>query len=231
MGNDLFIVGHEKTSFIDYPDKICTMYFLGGCNFLCPYCHNAHVVHSKENCIRKEEVFAFLKRRKKFVDSVCISGGEPTIHKGLYEFIYQIKVEGFLVKLDTNGTNPSIIQRLINEKLIDYIAMDIKGPLSKYEKISNTHVNMEYIKRSIDIIRNSHIDYEFRTTVCKELLTKEDILEIAKYLKDSKKYILQNFRDGETVLGGKNVFHPYELGILEDIKKEIEGYFEIFKIR
>ncbi|WP_129595874.1 anaerobic ribonucleoside-triphosphate reductase activating protein [Anaerophilus nitritogenes] len=231
MDNDLLIVGHEKTSFIDYPEQICTMYFLGGCNFLCSYCHNAHVVYSKENAITKEEVFTFLKKRKKFIDAVCISGGEPTIYQGLYAFIVQIKEQGFLVKLDTNGTNPVMIERLINEKLIDYIAMDIKAPFSKYETITNTHGNMDHIKRSIEIIKNSNIEYEFRTTVCEELLNTEDILEIAKYLKGSKKYILQNFRDGETILGGQNVFHPYEFEVLEDIKKEIEDYFESFKIR
>lgn len=225
------IIGQEKASFIDYPDKISIVYFCSNCNMLCKYCHNSHLVKGEGECIDHEEIFAFLKKRKKFVDAVCISGGEPTLHKGLYDFAKRVKDTGYLVKLDTNGTNPQEVKRLIDEKIVDYVAMDIKAPFHKYEAVTGTKINMEAIKDSVELLRNSDIDYEFRTTVCKELLTKEDILEIAEYLKGSKRYSIQNFRDGETVLVGQNKLRSYDIETLEDIRKEIEGYFEVFKIR
>lgn len=227
----MYIAGHERTSFIDYPDKICTMYFVASCNFRCGYCHNGHIVTWNGKNIDEDEVFSFLKKRKPFIDAVCISGGEPTIHKDLQEFIKKIKGQGFLVKLDTNGTNPDVLTTLFNEKLLDYIAMDIKGPFHKYELVTGTKVDIEHIKTSIDMVRSSNIDYEFRTTVCKELHTEEDILEIAAYINPSKRYSIQNFKDGNTVLAGTNQFHPYDPAVLEEIGKKIEGYFEKFKIQ
>ncbi|WP_300301527.1 anaerobic ribonucleoside-triphosphate reductase activating protein [Anaerosolibacter sp.] len=227
----MYIAGHEKTSFIDYPDKICTMYFVASCNFRCPYCHNGHIVAWDGKNIDEEEVFSFLKKRKPFIDAVCISGGEPTLHKDLHGFIKKIKERGFLVKLDTNGTHPRVLAALLDEKLLDYIAMDIKAPFHKYGLVAGAKVDIEDIKASINIIRHSNIDYEFRTTVCKELHTKEDILEIAAYINPSKRYSIQNFKDGDTVLAGTNQFHPYDPGILEGIGKEIEGYFEKLKIQ
>ncbi|AKL94284.1 anaerobic ribonucleoside-triphosphate reductase activating protein NrdG [Clostridium aceticum] len=225
------ILGMEKSSFIDYPNKVATVCFTPGCNFRCGYCHNSYMVKEEGEEISQEEVFAFLRKRKKFIDAVCISGGEPTLQKGLYAFILKIKQEGFYVKLDTNGTSPDTIALLLQNKLLDYIAMDIKAPFDRYEFVARTKVDIEAIKKSITIIKNSTIDYEFRTTVCKELHSKEDILEIAAYLKGSKAYFIQNFRDGETVLIGKNQFHPQDIKVLEEIEKEIRGYFESFKIR
>jgi pyruvate formate lyase activating enzyme len=225
------IIGQEKASFIDYPDKISIVYFCSNCNMLCKYCHNYHLVKGEGRSIDHDEIFSFLKKRKKFVDAVCISGGEPTLHEGLYDFAKRVKDTGYLVKLDTNGTNPQMVKKLIDEKIVDYVAMDIKAPFHKYEIVTGTKVKMEAIKESIELLRNSDIDYEFRTTICKELLTKEDILEIAKYLKGSKRYSIQNFRDGETVLVGENKLHPYVMEKLEEIEKEIKGYFEIFKVR
>ncbi|QZY54777.1 anaerobic ribonucleoside-triphosphate reductase activating protein [Crassaminicella profunda] len=225
------IIGQEKASFIDYPDKISIVYFCSNCNMLCKYCHNYHLVKGQGETIDHDEIFAFLKKRKKFVDAVCISGGEPTLHRGLYDFAKRVKDTGYLVKLDTNGSNPEVVKRLIHEKIVDYVAMDIKAPFHKYETVIGTNIDIKAIKNTIDLLRNSHIDYEFRTTVCKELLTKEDILEIANYLKGSKRYSIQNFRDGETVLVGENKLHPYDIETLEEIEKELEGYFEVFKIR
>jgi pyruvate formate lyase activating enzyme len=128
--DDISILGIEKSSFIDYPNNICTVIFTGGCNFRCPYCHNSPIVNGIGEKIDKMEVIDFLRNRKKFIDALCISGGEPTIQKGLYDFIRQVKKEGFSIKLDTNGTNPDLLKKLIDEKLIDYIAMDIKAPPS-----------------------------------------------------------------------------------------------------
>lgn len=215
------ILGIEKSSFIDYPGNICTVIFTGGCNFKCSYCHNSSIVNNVGNNIDEEEIITYLKKRKKFVDALCISGGEPTLQKDLYEFICRVKKEGFLVKLDTNGTNPNLLKKLINEKLIDYVAMDIKAPLAKYSSITQTSVSLENIKESINVLIQNKVDYEFRTTICKELLSIEDIEIIAKEIKGCKKYVLQNFRDGETVLGGQNKFTSYNIEELKEIEKAI----------
>ncbi|MBS4536736.1 anaerobic ribonucleoside-triphosphate reductase activating protein [Clostridium sp. D2Q-14] len=220
----------EKSSFIDYPDKISTVLFIKGCNFKCPYCHNSHIVDNDKSHINIEEIFKFLNKRKKFIDAVTISGGEPTLYDDIYDLIKEIKDEGFHVKLDTNGTNPNRIKKLLENNLLDYIAMDIKTSFDKYEDVVNSIVDVKKIKESIQIIRNSGVDYEFRTTLCKELIDKEDILNIAEYLKGSKKYILQNFRDGDLVMVGKNKLHPYENEKINEIKEEIKDLFEICKV-
>lgn len=223
--------GHQKSSFIDYPDKICTVFFTGGCNFRCHYCHNSDLVYDNGKTITEDFVFDYLNKRKKMLDAVCISGGEPTLHEGLYDFITKIKAKDYLVKLDTNGTNPKMLKKLITNRLVDYVAMDIKAPIDKYNNITNTNVNIEKIITSVNILKDSDIDYEFRTTVCRELLTKEDILKIAEYLKGSKRYYLQNFKDGITVLGGENKFTPFSRNTLREIEEQIKHYFGIFKIR
>lgn len=225
------IIGQEKVSFIDYPEKISTVYFCSNCNMLCKYCHNSHLLKDEGQGIDHDEIFDFLKKRKKFVDAVCISGGEPTLHKGLYDFTKEIKAIGYLVKLDTNGTNPEVVKNLIDEKIVDYVAMDIKAPFHKYEVVTGTKIDIKSIKNTIKLLKNSDIEYEFRTTVCKELISKEDILEMAKYLKGSRRYSIQNFRDGETVLVGQNKLHSYDVETLEEIKKEIDSYFEVLKVR
>src|SRR3989338_708517 len=187
---------------IDYPGKICCVVFLDRCNFKCPFCHNPELVfpHLSDQFpdITPEEFFSFLDKKKKWLDGVCITGGEPTLHKGLSEFIEEIKKRGLLVKLDTNGTNPGLVEKLISEKLVDFIAMDIKNTLEKYPKTVNSRVNLKDIKKSIDMIRDAGskglIDYEFRTTLLPRYHAKEDIADIGKMLKDSKRYVLQNFK-------------------------------------
>ncbi len=223
--------GHQKSSFIDYPDKISTVLFTGGCNFRCPYCHNSELVNNLEEDILEEYVFDFLRKRKKMLDAVCISGGEPTMNDDLYDFIIRVKELGYLVKIDTNGTNPNMIRRLIKDNLLDYIAMDIKAPLKKYKDITILNVDIDAIKESINIIINSDVNYEFRTTICRELLSKQDIRDMAEYLKGSKKYVLQNFTDTDTVLIGRDQLHPYDVIELEELGKEIESYFDAFMIR
>ena len=224
------IIGQQKSSFIDYPDKICTVYFVGGCNFRCPYCHNSSLVNNIGDKIDESEIFEFLKRRKKFVDAVCISGGEPTLQPDLFNFISKLKEEGFWVKLDTNGTNSEVLKDLLDHNLLDYIAMDIKAPFEKYSEVAGTKVDIETIKTSIEIICKSSIDYEFRTTVSKELLTKGDILNIGKMLEGSKKYCLQNFRDGEDVLCGEKNLTPFDAETLKALGIALKPYFKEVKI-
>ncbi len=223
--------GHIKSSFIDYPNKISTILFSGGCNFRCPYCHNSSIVNNCGENISHDYIFEFLNKRKKMLDAVCISGGEPTLQDGLYEFILKVREMGYLIKLDTNGTNPLILSKLTSEGLLDYVAMDIKAPLKKYKTVTKSDLDYGDIKQSIAIIMNSNIDYEFRTTICKELLKLEDIVDISREIKGSKRYIIQNFKDGETVLAGKNNLTPYNKNALEKVCNTINNYFSEFKMR
>lgn len=224
------IIGIEKTSLIDYPDKVATVIFLAGCNFLCPYCHNSPIVEGVGEKIEEGELIEFLNRRKKFIDAICITGGEPTLHKDLYDLLSRIKRNGFFVKLDTNGTKPTVINNILNDNLVDYIAMDIKAPFKKYDIVTGAKENIDSIKQSIQIIKESGVEYEFRTTVWKELLYLEDIIAIAKEIKGSKKYFVQNFKDSETVIVGKNKLTPYkneELNIISDVIKKWFGEFRV----
>ncbi|HZJ76378.1 MAG TPA: anaerobic ribonucleoside-triphosphate reductase activating protein [Oscillospiraceae bacterium] len=225
------VLGIEKSSFIDYPNNICTVIFTGGCNFRCPYCHNSSIVNNIGNKIDQNEIIKFLKSRRKFVNALCISGGEPTIQRGLYDFICKVKKEGFNIKLDTNGTNPDLLKKLIDESLIDYAAMDIKAPLAKYSSIAQTSVILEDIRKSIDILLENKIDYEFRTTVCKELLSMEDIKIIAQEIKGCGTYVIQNFQDGETVLRGQNKFTSYSNQTLKEIQNNVSNLLNEVIIR
>ncbi len=217
------IIGIEKSSFIDYPNHICTVFFTGGCNFRCPYCHNSPLVHNIGERIEVEDAIDFLKKRKRFVEAVCISGGEPTLQRDLYDFIYRIKKEGLLVKLDTNGTNPILLRKLIEDQLLDYVAMDIKAPLNQYEMVTQVNVNIHDIQESVHILLENKVDYEFRTTLCKELLTVEDIQSIAEKITGCRTYALQNFRDGATVLGGQHRLTPYSSEELKEMEKSLSS--------
>lgn len=218
----MFIKGIQKTSLIDYPNKICSVIFLSGCDFRCPYCQNPDLINSPDKLqdINEKEFLEFIASRKGLIDGVCITGGEPTIHEDLPKLIKNIKKMGFLVKLDTNGNNPKVIEKLIGKKLIDFIAMDIKAPLNKYKNVARVNVNVKRIKRSIDIIMSSNIDYEFRTTVLPVLHTKGDILEIAKMIKGAKKYYLQQFRPLITLDPVFKYYSTFSKEELKDMAKE-----------
>lgn len=186
------IGGFQKTSFLDYPEKISCIVFTSGCNFRCGYCHNPELFKS-EPVLTVPAFFDFLKTRKGKLDGVVITGGEPTLQSGLFDFVKEIKNLNFFVKLDTNGTNPKILEELLNLNLLDYVAMDIKAPLDKYKQITNVDLDIKKIKDSINLIKSSKIDYEFRTTVVKSQLTYEDFEKIGLLLQGSKKYYLQKF--------------------------------------
>lgn len=186
------IGGVQKTSLLDYPDKISAIVFTQGCNFRCGYCHNPElIVMKKEPAWTCAGFFEFLNSRKGKLDGVVITGGEPCMQVGLIDFIKEIKNLGFLVKLDTNGTFPSVLKNAL--PLIDYIAMDIKAPLYKYKEITQVSIDIEKIKESIDIIMNSGIDYEFRTTVVKSQLSIEDFKAIGELIRGARKYYIQKF--------------------------------------
>ena len=185
------IAGFVKNSFVDFPNKISSVIFTKGCNFNCWYCHNKHIIGNEtQQLIDEKEVFEFLNKRKNLIDAVVISGGEPTLQIDLKDFIIKIKKMGFCVKLDTNGSNPHIVEDLLNCNLLDYIAMDIKTSLQNYDKVCGIKVNIENIKKTIEIIMNSNIDYEFRTTIAPEI-QQEDIDDILQIIKNSKNYYLQ----------------------------------------
>lgn len=188
------LAGLQKTTFIDYPEKIACIVFTQGCNFRCGYCHNPELFENKEPVLSVPAFFEFLNKRKGKLDGVVITGGEPTLHgKDLIEFIKEVKSLGFLVKLDTNGTHPDVLQEVLNENLLDYIAMDIKAPLAKYKTITRTDIDTKIIKKSIDMIMNSGVDYEFRTTIVKSQLSVEDLRQIGELIQGAKRYYMQKF--------------------------------------
>jgi len=227
------IKGFIKNSFVDYPGKVAATVFTGGCNFSCPFCHNGELVKSpgKVQTIETWEVTEFLKKRKGLIDGLVITGGEPTLWPGLKDFILKIKEMGFLVKLDSNGYQPLILENLIKEKLIDYIAMDIKNSPEKYAETAGLQtIDITRITKSIDIIQKSGIDYEFRTTVMREFHTEEDIMKIKEWLKDSKKYVLQNYNPQEGQVED-TIFTPFSKEELEKYKNLLSGNIQKVEIR
>lgn len=192
------IGGIQKTSLLDYPDKISTIVFTKGCNFNCDYCHNPELFSTTESQTFKESDFLeFLKTRIGKLDAVVITGGEPTLQPDLLEFIKKIKSFNFLIKLDTNGSNPKMLKKCL--PYVDYVAIDIKAPLEKYQQITNSKINTKNILKSIELIIQSSVDYEFRTTVVKSQLTQEDLLKIGELIKGAKKYYLQKFIPSKTL--------------------------------
>jgi pyruvate formate lyase activating enzyme len=219
------IGGFLKISLIDYREKISSVVFTKGCPFRCPYCHNRDLVlENPKNKVLESQIFNFLKERKGKIDGVVISGGEPTIQEDLLEFIKKIKTLGFLVKLDTSGINPNVLEELLKNNLLDYIAMDIKNSFEKYKKTIKVPIDMKKIKESINLILNSPIDYEFRTTLVDGLHDEEDILKMAKKIKGAKLYVLQEFIPNNTLNPEFQKNKPLSPRILKKIKPKIEKY-------
>lgn len=193
--------GLEKFSGVDFDGKLACTLFTVGCNFRCPFCHNSPLVIETEENITEQEFFEFLQERKHLLNGVCISGGEPTLQKDLVEFISKIKKLGFAVKLDTNGTNPTILQELIASKLIDYVAMDIKNSFNAYSDIIGLkNYDLTSVKKSVEILKKDLVDYEFRTTLVREYHTLENIIELGEDIKGAKKLFLQKFKPADTCL-------------------------------
>lgn len=189
----MLIGGFQKTSFIDYPKKIAAIVFTQGCNFRCHYCHNPELVTGIEKIADEGAILKFLDNRRGKLDGIVVTGGEPCIHKDLPDFLAKIKDKGFAVKLDTNGSVYNMLEDIVMKKLVDYVAMDIKAPLSKYKKVTDRDINIDEIQNSIELIKSCNIDYEFRTTVTEALLSVEDFEEIGAVVEGSKKYFIQNF--------------------------------------
>lgn len=197
------IKGLAKTTLLDYPGHVAATLFVGGCQFKCPYCHNGSLVTQAAGLpdIPLEEVYDFLRKRKGVLDGVCVTGGEPTFQTDLRDLLYAIKAMGYLVKLDTNGYDPTQLDHLFKEGLVDYVAMDIKNSRKKYAKTAGrSDLDITRIKLSVDLIRDSGIEYEFRTTVVKELHSIDDMYEIAQWLKGADAYYIQSYVASQDVI-------------------------------
>jgi len=228
------IKGLQKTSMVDFPPYLSCTIFFSGCNFRCGFCYNVDIVNDSKQLkeYSEDEILKFLEKRKKVLDGVCITGGEPTLYKNLENFIKKIKKLNYKVKLDTNGTNPKLLKELIAEKLLDFIAMDIKSSKEGYDKAAGIKVDLNKIQESIDLIRNSNVNHEFRSTILPKIYSKEDAISIGKWLKGSKKYALQQFVVKTGTLDPKfEKAKPYDIQTLKEFKKLLEPYFDKVELR
>lgn len=208
----MLIGGLEKLSLLDYPGKVAAIVFTASCNFRCSFCYNPSLVLPElvtnknkkgPSLIPEKDLFLFLEERKGRLDGVVVTGGEPTLHADLPEFLKRIKALGYDVKLDTNGTNPKMLAKLIKAKLIDYVAMDLKAPLDKYPKVVATLVDIEAIKKSLNLLLKGSLPYEFRTTLVPGLHTQDDLLAMAKSIKGAQRWFLQEFKSNTPLVNQK----------------------------
>lgn len=231
----MVVGGLQKSTLIDFPGRIAATVFLCGCNFRCPWCYSPELVLPEkidlQPKVSEEEFFGFLKERQGLLEGVVVCGGEPTIHKDLPEFMGKIKKLEFLVKLDTNGSDPQMIKQLIDKKLIDYVAMDIKGPKERYKDFIGRKIDIEKIQKSIDILKEGLVDYEFRSTLVSSLHGKEEVLKMARWISGAKKYYLQNFRPEKTLNPKFEKVSSYSDKALLEIKKTVAPFFDTCEIR
>jgi len=226
------IAGLQKFTMVDFPGLIAATVFTRGCTFSCPFCHNPELVLPEKfiPLLDNDEVMAFFEKRKKQLKGVCITGGEPTLQKDLPEFIQKLKEMGYKIKLDTNGTNPEMLEILIKSGNIDYIAMDIKSQLSKYDKVTNSKNQVSNVKKSIDLIMNSGIDYEFRTTVCHPIHTVTDFEEVGQLIQGVKRYYIQNFVQSKHI-DEHQKFKSFSDQELSSAKRTMKKYIKEVEIR
>lgn len=226
------IAGLQKTTLLDYPGHVAATIFLSGCNFRCPFCHNMNIVlpFSDGPMISKEELMTFLNKRKEILDGVCITGGEPTLHSDLEELIRRIKELGLRVKLDTNGTKPEVVAHLLDEHLLDYVAMDIKGSRGIFEMITGAPVScFDKVIETIRLLINSEVAYEFRTTIIEEYHTMDEIRKIGELISGAKHYYLQSFVDSEYV--PDHTLHACNKEKLIEMKEYLSTYIDDVEIR
>ena len=217
----------QKLTLLDFPGKTAATIFTLGCNLLCPFCHNALLVTDIRvaDIISEDEVLTYLKKRAGILDGVCITGGEPCLQKDLPDFIRKIKEIGLSVKLDTNGTRPDVLRALINDRLLDYVAMDIKNCREKYAETTGIpDFDLSAVEESVSLLLEGRVDFEFRTTVVRELHTPEDICKIAEWISGAPRYFLQNFVDSGNLIGGGMIpFTPEEMQGLADLARPYFG--------
>lgn len=226
------ICGLNKTTLLDYPGKVAATVFLGGCNFRCPFCHNSSLVLSPFSIpeLSKEEFFSFLKKRKNILQGVCVTGGEPTLFPELPAFLREIRSYGLAVKLDTNGSRPDVLKALHQEGLLDTVAMDIKASRAHYGRVCGIRTfDVGPIEESVQYLMHSGLEYEFRTTVVRELHTEEDFREIGQWLAGARAYYLQAYRDSPEVI--QPGFSSYSLEELEHFRSLLLGTIDRVEIR
>ncbi len=227
------ILGFQKMTLLDYPGKVACTIFTGGCNFRCPFCHNALLVTKTDEVQEHnaEDILSFLSKRKGILDGVCITGGEPLMNKEIFDFASRIKEMGYSIKIDTNGSFPERLEKMIDEKLCDYVAMDIKNCKEKYPLTAGCdRLDVDVIDKSVQILLKNKIDYEFRTTVVKELHNVEDMEKIGRWISGAPRYFLQNFEDsGNLIAQGYSAHKPQMLLVMKNAlssflpKVEIRG--------
>lgn len=224
--------GVQKLTLLDYPGKMACTMFTGGCNFRCPFCQNADLVFLPENTVEipGDDLIQFLQKRNKLLEGVCISGGEPLLHKGLKEYLQNIKELGYKIKLDTNGSFPDRLKELVDAGLVDYVAMDIKNSPSRYgETVGIKNINLNAIEQSIHYLMENHVPYEFRCTIVKEFHDEESIHELGKWIQNAKVLYLQNFEDSERVI--QKGLHAHDKQTLEAFKSILLQYVNQIEIR
>ena len=229
----MIVGGLQKLSMIDYPQKICAVIYTCGCNFRCPYCHNPELVWPEHYGpgIEIDSVMEFLSKRRGLLDAVTITGGEPTQHKDLPDFIRKIRELGFLIKLDTNGSRPRVLDALLRAKLLDYVAMDVKAPLGKYSALSGIKVDTDSIEESIRMLLRGEVDYEFRTTVDRSFLDEDDLLEIGTLVWGAKKLYLQVMNPNDAKQEGSSKHRQIDEDWLKQIAVRLGGVVEFCEVR
>ena len=211
------IGGLQKMTLLDYPGKVACTLFLSGCNLRCPYCHNPELVlgSGQGEGLPQAELLDFLEKRRGKLDGVCITGGEPTVHRDLPELIETIRSLGYLIKLDTNGSNPHMVEALLDRKLLDYVAMDIKNSREFYCRTCGGVDILQNAEKTVALLKQGTVDYEFRTTVCKPLHSVESVRQIGQWIRGAEHYYLQNFVDSGHLVGeGMTSVPPEELGAM-----------------
>lgn len=218
------IKGFIPVSFIDWRGELSSVIFLGGCNFRCPFCHNRDLVLEWKRMpdIPFEAILSHLRKHKRWVDKVVITGGEATIHKGLSEMLRILKGENFFIKLDTNGSMPAVIKSLLDNHLVDYIAMDIKGPIQQYKRFCKVNIRENTIKESVLLLTQSNVNFEFRMTVVPFLHKEEEVSEVAKFLKNKGPFFLQNFRPVNTLDPSFSSIRPFSEEQFEKIVRKVQ---------
>ena len=225
------IAGLQKTSLIDFPGRVAAVIFTQGCPFRCDFCHNPELVIPEQFAqqISSAQIWQFLEKRVGQLDGVAISGGDPSIQPDLPQFLEKLKKLGYQTKLDTTGINPQLLQNLIDQRLVDYVAMDVKAPLDKYQVITHSPIPAKIIQRSIDLLieagRQNQLEYEFRTTIVTEQLTQDDILQIGQTIKGAKNYYLQRFIPAHTLNPEFAHKKTYSDKILNRLQQQLEKQF------
>ncbi len=236
----MIIGGLQKLTLIDYPGHLACTVFLTGCNFRCPFCYSSELVLPEKIALQPRlamsDFFNFLKQRKGQLDGVVVCGGEPTINPELPDFCRQIKKMDYKLKLDTNGSNPAMLEELLKKKLLDYVAMDIKAPREKYSQVigfngASALYLLDNIQKSIDLLKKELVDYEFRTTFVPGLHSKEDVVAIVNWLKPAKRFYLQNFRPEKTLDPNFSTLRPFLDEEMVGYSRLFAPFFEIVQIR